>query len=185
MTTLLIDGLKATYQDARWECSDASLARTLNALMPAHGFSASDPNPDQSAVDLVKAMFDVEILEVAEALDEEIFEEEKPAVATRPSQDSLMRTFLQNKIVFGDYYASVKPANGEVIALGWDVDKGVAMLDDEPTESFILRELAARWFLWSRDLLPESVAENPRALSESDAMEALENHLAAMGEANL
>lgn len=54
-----------------------------------------------------------------------------------------------------------------------------SMIRDE-TRGIVARELAARWFCWAHDLLPESVGENPQALSPEDAAIALANHLERM-----
>lgn len=43
-----------------------------------------------------------------------------------------------------------------------------------------ITELAARFWLWCEDGLPESVADNPQPLSAADAGAALEHHLEAL-----
>jgi len=69
--------------------------------------------------------------------------------------------------------------------LTWDAGRRLAVVDGVAVENVLVNEIAARHFLWTHDLLPDSVAESPRVLGEADAAAALANHLRAMDEAKL
>ena len=173
MTTLHIHGSVCTYTEGSWSCPETTLERILNNIMPDGGFSASDPHPDQSAVDLVLGYFpDAEVVGVAPALEGE----EGPEL---PSFLGAL-TFTPDAVLI--------TVDGTRRRLTWDMGNGHprnAVLDGWPVADIRMNEIAARHFLWTHDLLPDSVAESPRVLGEADAAVALANHLRAMDEAKL
>jgi len=170
MTTLHIHGSVCTYTEGSWACPDTTLERILNNLMPDGGFSAADPHPDQSAVDLVLGYFpDADVVAVAPALEGEEGPELPPSLgALTFTPDAVLITMGETRH-----------------RLTWDAGRRQAVVDGVAVENVLVNEIAARHFLWTHDLLPDSVAESPRVLGEADAAEALANHLRAMDEAKL
>lgn len=55
---------RATFAEGRWTCVDADAAAALNGLVPADGFSPSDPAPEQTMAEEAVRVFGAEIVSI-------------------------------------------------------------------------------------------------------------------------
>ena len=179
-----------------WTSDDQDAADLLNITLPREGWSGATPSIEAEALELAREIFTrLEVIEEPQGDGEEVLEPLNTAADVQTFSNFKFTYSLERAnhpitgITFADDGCHCFVA-GRVTLLTWDSTPikisdgeytiGLGMENGFPPDSMSLHELAARWWLWKNNLLPESVAENPQALSEADAEVALANHLETM-----